>query len=400
MLKEKIKELRSNIQEKRADLNKQIEDAKAKAEAGDMDAAKAIKEAIDALNKEIEELEEQLENLEDIDALEPKEDEQSPAAPPSKDSSKGETRSMHKKLMNKTDEELRSFENYIRSRGEYRDGLTTENTSVVVPKEVVTNVLELKDDEFDLANYVTSETVGSKYGSFPVVRRKAGRLMTKEQLAEMGEVTTNPFIDVEWDVETYAGMIPLSNELIEDSAIDIVAKVQSYLQRTVRETNNYAIIEILKSFKAVNANSLDELKRVHNVELKASMKKSAVMNQSAYNMLDTLKDENGRYLLQDSISAPSGKTLFGAEVIVVDDELLPNGGTEAAPTYPIFMGDLKESVFVAKRNQISVEWEKFDRYSTGLAVVLRADYKQIDPDAGRFVHFAPEVVASPEQPAA
>lgn len=398
MLKEKIKELRSDIQEKRADLNKQIADAKAKAEAGDMDAAKAIKEAIDALNKEIEELEGQLENLEEIDSLEPKEDQQPPA--PTKETSKGETRSMPKNLMNKSNEELRSFENYIRSRGEYRDGLTTENTSVVVPKEVVTNVLELKDDEFDLANYVTSETVGSKSGSFPVVRRKAGRLMTKEQLAEMGEVTTNPFIDVEWDVETYAGMIPLSNELIEDSAIDIIAKVQSYLQRTVRETNNYEIIEILKSFKAVNANSLDELKRVHNVELKASMKKSAVMNQSAYNMLDTLKDENGRYLLQDSISAPSGKSLFGAEVIVVDDELLPNGGTEAAPTYPIFMGDLKESVFVAKRNQVSVEWEKFDRYSTGLAVVLRADYKQIDPDAGRFVHFAPEVVANPEQPAA
>lgn len=56
-----------------------------------------------------------------------------------------------------------------------------------------------------------------------------------------------------------------------------------------------------------------------------------------YAELDKLKDKNGRYLLQDSITAASGKQLLGRPVIVLDDDMI---GTEAGNLVG-FVGDAK-----------------------------------------------------------
>lgn len=53
------------------------------------------------------------------------------------------------------------------------------------------------------------------------------------------------------------------------------------------------------------------------------------------------------------------------------------------------MGDLKQAVFVARRNQVTTQWEKFDFYSQGLAVNVRNDYQKIDEETIRYVEFTP-----------
>ena len=52
----------------------------------------------------------------------------------------------------------------------------------------------------------------------------------------------------------------------------------------------------------------------------------------------------------------------------------------------IFIGDLEEACILFKRKEITAEWEKFDSYSKGLAVGIRSDYKQVDPEAGFVVN--------------
>ncbi len=46
---------------------------------------------------------------------------------------------------------------------------------------------------------------------------------------------------------------------------------------------------------------------------------------------------------------------------------------------------------MARRNQVTTQWEKFDYYSQGLAVIVRNDYQVIDPDASRYIEFTPAV---------
>lgn len=277
------------------------------------------------------------------------------------------------------------FEGYIRSQGTELRGLsTTNNGSVLVPVEVSTSVLELKDGLVDLSAYVTKQAVGTGSGKFPVARRATSILASKQELAEIAEIDEPLFNEVEYKVETRIGQIAFSNELIEDAEIDVVAYAQRQMQRMVKNTNNKNIMTVLNSFAKVDATNADELKFICNVSLDPELDLKIILNQHAYQAIDTLKDAQGRYLLQDSIAVGSGKTLFGKEVIVVSNTVAP---TPNGKTGFIWIGDMQESVFMAQRNEIEATWEKFDRYSKGLAVGLRSDYKLIDAEAGKLVNF-------------
>lgn len=295
---------------------------------------------------------------------------------------KGEERSM-KEIKDLTNG-VQDFEGYIRSQGTETRGLDTTNGSVLVPVEVSTSVLELKDGLVDLSAYVTKEAVGTGQGKFPVAKRAKAILATKAELAEIAEIDEPLFNEVDYKVETRIGQIAFSNELIEDAEIDVVAYAKRQMQRMVKNTNNANIMTVLNSFAKVDATSADELKRICNVDLDPELDLKIVLNQDAYQAIDTLKDAQGRYLLQDSIAVASGKTLFGKEVIVVSNTVAPTPNTK---TGFIWIGDLKEAVFMAQRNEISAEWEKFDRYSKGLALGIRSDYKKIDAEAGKLVNF-------------
>lgn len=340
------------------ELNALLADKKEEAKAEDTKAKAETKEEIDEVEKdEVEKIEEE------------------------KEEKRSELKTMKEiKAFNAVDD----FEGYIRSQGMELRGLDTTSGAILVPVEVSTSVLELKDGLVDLSAYVTKEAVGTGQGKFPVAKRAKAILATKAELAEIASIDEPLFNEVEYKVETRIGQISFSNELIEDSEIDVVAYAKRQMQRMVTNTNNKNIMTVLNSFAKVDATNSDELKRVCNVDLDPELDLKIILNQDAYQAIDTLKDAQGRYLLQDSIAVSSGKVLFGKEVIVVSNTVAP---TPKDTTGFIFCGDLKESVFMAQRNSIEAEWQKFDNYSKGLSVGLRSDYKKIDADAGKLVNF-------------
>ncbi len=71
---------------------------------------------------------------------------------------------------------------------------------------------------------------------------------------------------------------------------------------------------------------LDGLKDLVNKEIKKVYPVKFIISASLYAELDKLKDKNGRYLLQDSITSSSGKMLFGREVVVLDDDMIKTDG--------------------------------------------------------------------------
>lgn len=293
---------------------------------------------------------------------------------------------MEKTLIDNTKTEIRAYEDYIRSQGEVRDGITTVNAAAVVPQELIGEVFDLKQSSYNLAQYATVKTVSNGQGKYPVATNQQAVLATKEELAEIADVEADMFTQVEYKVETRAGKIALSNEVVEDSEVNIVQEIKDQLTKLVENTDNKHIVDLLKTFTKKAVATLDDLKAIVNVTLDPALNKMVIVNQSGFNHLDTLKDSDGRYLLQPDVTAPTGKALFGLPVVMISDSLLAN---IKAGTFPLIIGDIAQAVFVARRNQVTTQWEKFDYYSQGLAVVVRNDYKKIDENAAVYVELTP-----------
>ncbi|WP_408612409.1 phage major capsid protein [Limosilactobacillus avium] len=296
---------------------------------------------------------------------------------------KGEKEKMTEKTIidNNEKTETRSFEDFIRSRGEMRDGLKTSGATAVIPQEVVTPVLELKNSKYNLAQYATVKSVSTGSGHYPIAKRNdKAVLATKEELADIADVDANMFEDVPFDVKTRAGKIALSNEIVDDSAVDIVAEVKNQLQKLVDNTDNQNIMKVLTgdTFKKETATTTDDLKKIFNVDLDPALNKMWLVNQSGFNYLDTLKDSEGRYLLQPNPTAASGFSLFGAPVVMISDAVMPNNSDGS---FPLIVGDMAEAVAVFRRNQVTAQWDKFDQFAQGLSVIVRNDYKPISSDA-------------------
>lgn len=305
--------------------------------------------------------------------------------------SKGEKRNMTEKTIikpeneeTKAQKEIRNFENYIKSHGEQRSGLTSAGAQAVIPSEVVTPVFEGANAKQNLAQMATVKQVSTGSGKYPIsIPDPTKFLATKEELATIQDVDAS-VKDVAFTAKTYAGKIYLSNELIDDSAIDIKAEVQSQLQQLVLNTDNHNVISLLQTLSSKKAANVDDLKKIKNTEIDPAVLGSngsmVITNQDGYNYLDTLKDSQGRYLLTEDVTAQSGKALFGLPVVVVSNAVLP----DVTSQFPVFIGNLPQAIAVFRRQNIVTNWEQFDSYSQGLAVVYRGDYEFIDKNAMQY----------------
>ena len=391
ILNKKIQERSAKLVELRADEDKLKDEEKelevALDEATTDEEVKVVEDSADELEKKIKEKSDEITKLEtekaDLEAELAKIEDEQTDENTDEDEEKtkdGEKRKMGKKVEVRNTQNTKDFANYIRTQGTEVRSLNTTSGAVLVPVEVSTNVLELKDGQVDLTAYVTAQEVGTGQGKFPVAKRAAAILATKEELADIAEIADPLFIDVEYAVKTRIGQIAFSNELVEDSAIDVVAYAEKQMQRMVRNTNNKGILDVLNTFAVKNAVGADGLKSIVNIELDPELDTKFVVDQNAYQFIDTLKDTQGRYLLQDSIAFDSGKSLFGKEVIVISNAIAPTKPTGAVGF--VWAGDLAEAAAYFKRSDITAVWEKFDAFSKGLAVGVRSDYKTVDEKAG------------------
>lgn len=300
---------------------------------------------------------------------------------------KEENTNMEKTIIDNTKEktETRSFENYIRSEGEQRDGLTTEGNTAVVPSEVVTPIFEYKQNDANLGRFATVKTVSAPSGTYPISTNSNAVLATKEELAAIPDVDAG-MTGVDYKVATRAGKIFISQEIADDSEVPIVSEVQGQLQKLVNNTDNTNIVALLKKATKSAITGVDDIKKAFNVDLDPALNKMIITNQGGYNYLDTLKDSEGRYMLQTDPTAPTGSALLGAPIVVVPSTLLPD---EKDGSLPLFVGDLSQYLAIFKRNQVTTNWQQFDSYSQGLAVVVRNCYSVIDDKAMVYLTLAP-----------
>lgn len=284
-------------------------------------------------------------------------------------------------INNAKDNQLRGFADYVKSHGSTRDNITTNvEGQVLVPKQVL-DPQKTPEDANVLTGLVNRIAVNSPAGQLPVIAKGTARLATKAELAQNPDLAKMGIAEVDYKLQTYAGAIPISNEMLSDYA-QINSIVAQYLTDMRALTEQDKIGAVLATATAVSANDADGIKDAVNIGLSNYVNKTFVVTESAYAFIDKLKDGNGRYLFEDSIASASGKSLLGYPIVTVPDTVL-GGGAKA------FFGDLKSFVLEAYKDESAVKWVDNDLYGQKLASYIRADFKVADPDAGKLITLAP-----------
>lgn len=260
------------------------------------------------------------------------------------------------------------------------DGLKKDETSKVTSKELVTTPMREVKTVVDLKQFTTVHKASKGEGSYPILKKATSKMASVEELEKNPKLAKPEFTSVDWKVKTYRGAIPLSQEAIDDADVDLLAIVAEAANQIKVNTTNDAIATVLKDFEAKNAANLDEIKHILNKDLDPAYNVSFVVSQSFYQKLDTLKDNNGRYLLQDSITSASGKAFLGHPVFVVSDATLGADGEAKA-----FVGDIQRAVLFADRQELGLRWTDNEIYGQYLQAVVRFDVKKADAKAGYFV---------------
>lgn len=375
MFKEKLKELLAKKDGKRAVINEKTQEMRellSNEEATEDDLKKAK-----ALRSDIDKAEDEVRSLEDDIKLYRAAEKGTPAP--------GGGHEKNKRSSEAEAEEKRAFNAYLHQ--EHRDGatgITSPDVAPTIPESILYNPENEVKSVTDLAQLVTQFQATTASGKYPIVKRATARMNSVAELAKNPDLAKPQFEEVDWKVQTYRGAIPLSQESIDDSAIDLTALVANNANEQKVNTTNFAIAGVLKSFtaKTIAGESVDDIKHILNVDLDPAYNKTIVASQSFYQYLDTLKDKNGQYLLHEPITDGSPRMLLGVPVTVVEDELLGAAGEAHA-----FIGDLARAVLYANRKDIQVRWVDDNIYGQYLQAVVRFDTKAADTNAGYFVTY-------------
>lgn len=386
MFKEKMKELKAQIANIGAEITAKTDELKSVLNSDDLEKAREVRAEIDNLKSQKEEVENNLKAYEIAEA-----GNGAHAA--------GETHEV--KAEGKTYRE--SVNEWVRTKGVVadanlklegkdllipmneavnptQDGLKKTDTGKVTSKEIVTTPIREVKTILDLKQFVTIHKASKGEGSYPILKQATSKMASVEELEKNPALAKPEFTDVAWKVKTYRGAIPLSQEAIDDADVDLLAIVAEAANQIKVNTTNDVIGTILKTFEEKQVADLDAIKAILNVDLDPAYNVSFVVSQSFYQKLDTLKDKNGRYLLQDSIVSASGKAFLGHPVFVVADTMLGVAGEAKA-----FIGDVQRAVLFADRQELGLRWTDNEIYGQYLQAVVRFDVKKADAKAGYFV---------------
>ena len=389
MFDEKIKEIEANIGTLNADIASKTQEVKNALEANDLEKARSIKEEIAEAKNSLETAKADLElykttaekgGAENIGGKEVKNEEVS-----YRDSvnefirSKGSVVNDGLRLATK-DEVLVPMNEIVPTT----DGVKKVDAKPVSSEEILYTPQREVKTVVDLKPFTTVYQAKKASGKYPVLQRATTKMVSVAELEKNPALAKPEFKGVDWKVETYRGAIPVSQESIDDADVDLLALISESVGEIKVNTTNYAMAEAYKTFAPKTIANLDNLKKILNVDLDPAYQVSLTATQNFYNLLDTLKDNDGRYLLQDSIISPSGKVVLGNNINVVSDELLGVKGDAKA-----FVGDSKRGVLFVDRLELGLRWAENEIYGQYLQAVMRFDVVVADAKAGFFVTFTP-----------
>lgn len=294
-----------------------------------------------------------------------------------------------KKEEKRAEDEERAFADYIRGvvTDEHRaENLTKTDNGALIPQTIANKIIK---KVYDISPILEKTTKYNVKGELKIPKYKA-------EADNIVMAYSNEFTELEakaGEFETIsltgylAGVLSLiSNSLINNSQFDIVSFVIDQMAYNVSRfiekelligTDNK--IEGLKDVSlTTTAAKATVIKADELIDLQDSIKDAFqqnamwIMNSKTRTAIRKLKDNNGRYLLQDDVNSPFGKTLLGKPVYCSD-----NMPELAASTTTIYYGDMSGlAVKIVEALEINVLREKYaTQHATGVVGWMEMDAK-------------------------
>lgn len=265
---------------------------------------------------------------------------------------------------------------------------TPADGGLIVPSDIQTMIREQMRALNPLSELFTVETVSTNTGSRV---RDTAPTNGFTKVAEMGTISKDDkpaFAKVEYKVEDYALIVPVSNDLLNDTDQNLLAYLSRWLGKKAVITENKLLLTLLTTLDGSAASitesgALKAIKKLVNTSLDPIFGVSAsfLTNQSGFNFLDSLEDSNGRPLLQINPADRTQYMVGGRAVHVVSDAVLPN-----KTTAPLYVGDFKSFGTLFRRQAMeiastNVGGNAWNTNSTEVRAITRLDAKQFDAAA-------------------
>lgn len=239
---------------------------------------------------------------------------------------------------------------------------TPADGGYTVPEDIQTKINERRSAKASLIDLVDVESVTTNKGSRTFKKRSQQTGFQKVgEGGKIGAKATPQFERMDYAISKYAGYFPVTNELLEDSDAAITSVLTAWIGDESRVTRNNIIRTAINTKGKTALTSLDDIKKALNVTLGAAFKSTSrvVTNDDGLQYLDTLKDNDGKYLLQPNPANPmqlrlcAGATIVPVTVIPNDD--LPSDvSTAKKRKIPMIIGDLKEGIKFFDRKSLTI----------------------------------------------
>lgn len=201
-----------------------------------------------------------------------------------------------KRVVNTEDAAVRNAVNtYIRTKdlSQIEKRFVSTDGEVLIPtSQVFIPTMEV-GTVYDLSTLVNKVSVSVPAGKYPIQKRATAVMHTVEELAANPELAKPEFYNVTFEVDTYRGKVPVSQESIDDAAVDLLSLISRDITQQKLNTTNGLISTAFKTFGKREATDLDGIKDIINVAIDPAYNIGIVATQSFFNFYDKLKDNTG-----------------------------------------------------------------------------------------------------------
>lgn len=288
---------------------------------------------------------------------------------------------------------VKAFADSIKKiRNSMNEGTGTDG-GYTVPEDVSTDIEKLREAKFSLEQLVSVESVSTMSGSRTYKKRSQQTGFSKVgEGTAIGSKETPKYDRISYTISKYAGILPVTNELFDDSDANIYSELTEWLADESRVTRNKLILAAINTKAAVALTGLDDIKKTLNVTLGQAFKPTSVIvtNDDGLQYLDTLKDADEKYVLSTSPSDPM-KLVLAAGATTIPVKVIPNADLATTDNkVPFIIGDLKEGIRLFDRKKLNImtsntaaagELNAFEEDLTLFRAIEREDVVVRDADA-------------------
>ena len=233
-----------------------------------------------------------------------------------------------------------------------------------VPEDISTRIEQYPTEEFSVENFITTERTTTNKGARTY--EKKGTITPFASLDEGGAIPVEAIPQFErkaYAIDDKGGIIPITNDLLNDSDTNLTAYVVEWLRKKQIATINSEFFSAMTATGGEGQQtapediaSINDIKKIINVTIGSAYNSLIMVNDDGWNWLDCLEDKNGRPLLTPYSEQENniGKLSIGGKVITVIN--VPNKVWASTETHmPIIIGDTKAAFKRFDRQQMDIK---------------------------------------------